>query len=472
MKNIVLIDPEGYTRGLNVGLGYLSAILVKNEYNLKVLDYNNNARKKDKRLESVRKADFVGISIKTLTVENGVNLARKIKQVNKDVKIVCGGPHVILDGLDFLKEHEEFDIGVVGEGEEALLEIVSGKDLNEIKGIIYRSKRDIFSTPRMEWNKNLDEIPFPNYDYFDSVPEVIKSAGYPILTSRGCPFNCTYCSVREISGRAWRARSPQNILDELHHAKDKHKIKEFYIVDDNFTLNMNRAKDFCQMLVSEKMNLNWSCPNGVRADSLDKELLCLMKESGCTSISLGIESGVPEVFGRIKKGEKLDDIENAVKMAKDCGVKVFGFFIIGLPGSTFELDKKSVEFAKRIGLKKATWNLLVPYPRTEVWRWVQENGIVLRDWKEGYHFGAKPKIVFETREYTERERIDAFYSANLAAQNYAALVNENAPIIGSTYNLLKVILKYDSKNILSHLWRLSSKVISKWSKKLSRWVEM
>ena len=216
-------------------------------------------------------------------------------------------------------------------------------------------------------------------------------------------------------GKKWRARSPKNVINELIQAKEKYQSKEFKILDDNFTLNMNRIKDICQLLINEKISLGWSCPNGIRVDNLDKESLRLMKESGCYSISFGIESGNEEVFDRINKGEKLADIENAVRIAKNIGLEVNGFFIIGLPGSTYEKDKESMEFAKKLKLNSAQFGILVPYPGTAVWKWINRNKNVkiLMDWKKGFHIGFKPSPVFETTDYTAKEMLKAFYLANL-----------------------------------------------------------
>jgi radical SAM superfamily enzyme YgiQ (UPF0313 family) len=140
-----------------------------------------------------------------------------------------------------------------------------------------------------------------------------------------------------------------------------------------------------------------------------------MKEAGCYAISLGVESGDPEVFDKIKKGEKLEDVERGIKLAQAAGIKVHGFFIIGLLGSTYEADKRSVEFAKRMGIS-ASWGILVPYPGTEVWEQIKTDpeSRILRDWKEGFHIGARPKPVYDTKEYSAEERVKMYYLANMS----------------------------------------------------------
>ena len=227
-------------------------------------------------------------------------------------------------------------------------------------------------------------------------------------------FLVNNCNVPTVIGRKFRTRSGKNILDELRYARQTYRSTEFKVLDDNFTLQMERAKDICQLFINEKLQMTWSCPNGIRADRLDKELCDLMKEAGCTSICIGVESGDPAVFDKIRKGEKLEDVERGIRLAQEAGIKVHGFFILGLMGSTYEADKRSMEFAKRLGIS-ASWGILVPYPGTEVWEQIKTDpqARILRDWKEGFHIGARPKPVFDTADYPAEERVKAFYLANM-----------------------------------------------------------
>lgn len=410
---VALVDPKGYSDCLNTGLGYISAALEREGHEIMVIDLNNKKGGDDRRILAAKDADIVGFSIKSATLKNAVATAEKIRKLNKKAVFIAGGPHMTIDGYNFMKERC-FDIAVVGEGEKTMCEIAAGKKLEKISGIIFRKGSKIISNRRKEWIKNLDELTFPDYGFFDSVKG--KIGAYPIVTSRGCPYNCTYCSVGDIIGKRWRARSPENIIKELFHAKEHYGSNKFKVLDDDFTLDMNRAKKLCRMMIDESLDMEWSCPNGIRADRLDMELLTLMKESGCYSISLGIESLVPDVFEKIDKGEKLDDVKNAVANAKKAGIRVEGFFIIGLPGSTYEKDKLSIKEAKKLRLDNASWGILVPYPGTKVWEWVVNNkdARMLRDWRDGFHLGIKPEPTFETKDYTASERLKAYYLANMS----------------------------------------------------------
>jgi radical SAM superfamily enzyme YgiQ (UPF0313 family) len=337
--------------------------------------------------------------------------------LNPEAKIIAGGPHVMVDGYNLMKDNDVFDLGVFGEAEHAFKEIIEGKPPEEIDGIIYRNGDNIIKNRAREWMINLDELPFPIYDDFDSVNfdgKIHNIDVWPLVTSRGCPYTCTYCNVPTVIGRKFRTRSGENILAELRYAREKYGSKEFKVLDDNFTLLMDRAKDMCHLFINEKLDMKWTCPNGIRADRLDEELCTLMRKSGCYSMSIGVESGDPEVFEKIRKGEKLEDVERGIKTAQAAGIKVHGFFIIGLIGSTYEADRRSMEFAKRLGIS-ASWGILVPYPGTEVWEQIKKDSKarVLRDWKEGFHVGARPKPVFDTEDYTADERVRAYYYANM-----------------------------------------------------------
>lgn len=412
---VVLIDPKGLTLGMNSGLGYLAASIKKNGHSVSVIDLNNKPGNEEKRLGITKDADYVGISIKTFTMEESLKIARTVRKLNPDAIIIAGGPHITIDGHTFMRDNKDFEIAVFGEGEKTIIDIIAKKDLAEIKGIVYREGDKLKSNPKDSWIHELDKLPYPDYTCFDS-----EMDAYPLVTSRGCPYQCTYCSIRDVMGTLWRARSPGNIIDELKNSKKVYKATEFKILDDNFTLDINRTKKICRMLIENKIEMKWSCPNGIRADRLDRELIYLMKDSGCYSISIGIESLHPEVFEKITKGEKLSDVKKAIAMIKHAGIKVNGFFIIGLPGSTYVKDAFSIHEAKKLVLDSSSWGILVPYPGTKAWNWLNNeikkgNAKMLMDWKKGFHVGFMPGPVFETTRYKSRDMLKAFYLANMTS---------------------------------------------------------
>ncbi|MEM3503960.1 MAG: radical SAM protein [Nitrososphaeria archaeon] len=329
--DVVLIDPSGDTKGFNTGLGYLSGSLIQKGYRVKVFDFNNNKNNIQARINAIERLDakYIGFSIKTFTLDSAIEISNSIKKEKK--VFIAGGPHITLDPTAFLENNTKFDFGVIFEGEKTLLDLVEGKDFKNIENVAWRQEKSIIVNQKQKYIDNfirdLDALPFPNYDFFDSLPENRVIYDYPLITSRGCPYPCVYCSVGTVIGKIWRARSPKNIVEELFYAKEKYKSSKFSILDDNFTLGMARAKEICQKIIDEKLNMDWSCPNGVRADRLDEELLGLMKDAGCTSINIGIESLVPDVFDKINKKEKIDQIVNVIEIAKRKKIKINGFFI-------------------------------------------------------------------------------------------------------------------------------------------------
>jgi radical SAM superfamily enzyme YgiQ (UPF0313 family) len=446
MMKIILIDPQGLLKGLNTGLGYLASSLKSKGYNVEVLDLNNNRDNEDERLKKTKDADIVGISIKSFTMHTGLETANRVREINPSATIIFGGPHLSVDGINFIKDNNVADLGLVGEGEEAIIEIAERKPFPEIEGLIYRNEKgDVTRNKDRRWNQEISDLPFPDYCAFDSIENI---EDYPLLTSRGCPYPCTYCSVPFIIGRKWRSRTPDNVIEELKYAMRAYKIKRFGIIDDNFTLLMDRARAICQALIDKNLCLEWSCPNGIRADKLDLSLLRLMRKSGCDSITLGIESGDDRVFDLVNKGEQLQKVRDAIKMSHETGIRVGGFFILGLRGSTFESDMRSLKFAQELKLEIALFGILVPYPCTPIWDQLHKDPKIkfLRGWHDGFHFGAVPKIVFESEDYRAAERIKAYYISNLRMLNWTALTGQNNVIIG-LIKCMYLVLRHDPLHV-------------------------
>ncbi len=452
---ICFVDPKGVHFGLNTGIGYVASYLMKvnKAKNIKVFDFNNNGENKDSRIREIAGYDIIGFSMKSFTKDYALEIARKVK--NKNNILIAGGPHITLDGVNFMREHDLFDFGVVGEGEivtsQLLDALASNRSLESIKGIIFRKNSEIIFTGNAGRISDLDSIPYPEFGIFDSVTDGVIN-NYPLVTSRGCPYLCTYCCVKVVMGRTWVPRTVETVIDELKKAKAQYRISNFNIQDDNFSLDMKRAKTFCDSLTHDNLELKWSCPNGIRADKVDDELMGKMQSAGCFAVALGIESGVEEEFKTIKKGEELSDIVRAAAMARRHKISVMGNFIIGLPGSHLNSIRESVTFAKKLRLESCIFNLFVPFPGTEVWDWVKNNGRMLMDWKDGFTQGKNPKVVFETDNFTREERLQAYYEANIKCKNYFAFMDEHESVTSNIVNVVKNIFKYDALNVFEHLF--------------------
>ena len=323
----------------------------------------------------------------------------------------------------------------------------NNKRLQDIKGLIYKEKGSILINPAREFIADLDSLPYPNYEVFDTFNGTMDA--YPLITSRGCPYSCIFCCASLVSGTKWRARKPSCVIEELEWAKSKYNTSTFMVLDDNFTLDVKRAKEICRLLIEHNINMAWSCENGIRADRLDDELVALMKESGCTNVCLGIESVDPEIFPIVKKGESLDDIRHAIDILKKHKLSSAAFFIVGFPGDNLKKVKSSVKLVKKLGLSSASWSNLIPYPKTEVSEWVNHNAKMIRDYTGTYMHG--PNVVFETEDFSEKERIYAHYLVRVKFKAWGILLDPKKPFICNAFYVLRLIMKYDPENLLSHL---------------------
>lgn len=414
-NKILLINPSGWQKeSTNLGLAYLSSSLKEAGYPTTILDINRYQLSDSSLIHKV--VDYsprvIGISVKTATANSGGNIANILSTACPDVIYIAGGPHVTLCAESYMNDFPVFDYAVMGEGEKHLVELIdklsNNNAVERTNGLAYRTDG------RIQINRwcppdNLDDLPLPDFDSIEGFDW--QNFRYPILTSRGCPFRCIYCCVNKLTGsRKWRSRSAKNVVDELEHIAQTKGIKAFEVVDDNFTLSIKRAKEICTEIIDRKLNLSWYCHNGIRADRLDKELGILMKQAGCTSVAIGIESGNPETFNSIKKGEKLSDVIKAVKLAQEVGIKVVGYFIIGLPGDTLDKCIETVRFQRSLKLVHYIYGMLIPYPKTEVWDMVNTRGKFLCEITSTQHFSNEiVPISFEMPDFPKQDMVRAFF---------------------------------------------------------------
>lgn len=413
---ILLIDPPGWQKhSLNLGLAYLAGAIRAAGFDVLILDLNNHVYS-EARLKKII-TDFspkvIGISVKTSTANVSAEIIRGLKNAFPDIVYTAGGPHITLCAKEFIRENKEIDFGIIGEGEISFIKLINNikdgkKDIPDAGGICYRKNGSQVISGGHEV-LDISRLPFP---VFECVKDMdFSDFRYPLLTSRGCPYGCIFCCVGLISGKKWRARAHDDVVNELLQAKENYQLSSFEIMDDNFTFDIGRAKKICRLIIKKKLNMDWWCHNGLRADRLDRELLNLMKRAGCKSIALGIETGDKDVFSNINKGEKLADIARAVKMIKKAGIKCVGYFIVGLPGDSVESTKRSVRFQRGLGLSGYKFNMLIPYPGSRIWDIVNEKGRLLEDIKGSYHFGENIKIPFEMEGLNKETMEQCMYLA-------------------------------------------------------------
>lgn len=394
--NIILVSPSFnvHTIAPPLGLGYIASVLLKHGHQVEILDPS----KKKLSIDDVAKIiietnpDVLGLSILTSRYNASKELIAQVKEKSPQIKIVVGGAHI--SALPEISvEDLKVDYGVRGEGEYVLLELLEhlqgNRKIEDILGLIYHQNGIVKANPRRPNIENLDSIPFPAWSLMDPreyppTPHQFffkKFPVAPIMTTRGCPHICSFCAAESIWGRKYRTRSVKNIVDEIELLVTKYGVKEIHIEDDNFTLIKKHALDVCNEIIRRKLDIVWKCPNGVRADSLDDELLSKMKESGCYQLAFGIESGNQEILNSVNKRLDLKIIPEAVKRAKKAGLEVHGFFMLGFPGETMETALETIRFSRSIGLDAANYASLAYLPGSALFKeYIQNKKTEAIDW--------------------------------------------------------------------------------------------
>lgn len=369
-----------------LGVAYLASYLRKAGFEVFILDACVewlNARKFFDYVKKI-KPNIVGFSVITSAVSKTLDLARMVKEINCNIKVVIGGPHASVLSEDLLS-HRAVDIIIKGEGEETFLELAvcladKNNKLSSIKGIKYKSDNAIINNINRNLIDDLDTIPFPAYDLLPLKKYYLSfSRRYTnrriggIITSRGCSYSCSFCS-KAVFGNSVRYRSPENVVSELESLNKKYDIGEITIWDDNFNSNQERAMKICDLIRKRDLDIIWSCNN--RPDFFSAEFCESVYTAGCRHINFGIESAILETRTRIKKILVREDIERAIKLCKQYKLLVSGSFIIGLPGENREAVLETLRFAKSINLDYAMFYLFIPMPGSELFNAAVEEGAI------------------------------------------------------------------------------------------------
>ncbi len=374
---ILLLNPPKYdiskygrslleTSAPGVGLGYIAAFLRKNGYQVKLidmlLDNFEQAREKIKK----EKPDVVGITCLSEGRKNAFKLAQVVKTINPKIKVIMGGHHVTAMPEQVLKNFP-VDFIVRGEGEITTLELIRAlenkSDLKLVEGLVFKEGAKIVVTPPREMIKNLDDLPFPLYDRFDIYSDLenthanmanletngikLKDRKYAyVTTSRGCPYNCQFCSSTKFWGRRYRLRSPKNIVDEIEMLNKNYGTNYISFVDLAFTISSRNVIETCKEILKRKLNIIWDCTT--RVDALNEEMLRWMKKAGCFFISVGVESGSEKIIKNIEKHISLEKVIQAFNLFHKVGILAYPLLMVGNPGETNDTIKETVKLIKII----------------------------------------------------------------------------------------------------------------------------
>jgi len=356
-----------------MGLALISAVLEKAGHRVSVLDANAIGLKPEEVVPLVSDADVIGLTAMTPTINTARVIAQYIKGAHPGLPIVLGGAHTTLLPEETLAFAPEIDILVRGEGEDTIIDLLNTIEHKEspgnIPGISFRKDSEVVNNPPRPGYADLDSLPFLAYHLLPWQryrPHPPHGRAFPfaaIITSRGCPYQCSYCS-KPIFGNKFRGQSPERVVEELIYHESRFGIKEFAFYDDVFTLDKKRAHAIADEIISRGLKIQWTCET--RVNLVDSELLNHIKQAGCYSIAYGIESGSPEVLKTLQKDITIEQAEEAVRLSREAGLKTVGYFMIGSPGESPETIKRTVEFAKKLKLDFAQFAITTPFPGTRL----------------------------------------------------------------------------------------------------------
>ncbi len=398
------------------GLCLLAAVIRENGYEPKIIDAETLSLSYKDIINILlqEKPDYIGLTSTTVNIYSTAELAKKIKQEIPNIPIILGGPHITIEPKKTMEEFDSIDIGVIGEAEITLIELLeaykTNKQLNKVKGIIFKNNGNIIQTLPNKIIEDLDSLPLPAWDllpeikkyYKQSVARAERKPSMSLMTSRGCPGKCIFC----VQNQKLRKYSAERLIFIVKYLIEKYNIKSLEINDDNFVVFRDRLVKFCNQIIEEKIDITWSCMS--RVNHIDREILTLMKKAGCRRIAFGIESGSQEILDFEKKGITIEQIRKAVTLTHEVGIKVTGYFILGHPLETKETIKQTIDFALELPLDDYLPSFMIPYPGSELYNIADQYGTFKKDWKNMYQWN----INFIPNGFTEEE-LENYFKTSL-----------------------------------------------------------
>jgi len=374
-----------------LGLAYLAAMLQQAGAEVQILDLLVTRYSPETIRRKIR--DFqpriVGATCSTLNYSIASRILKLCKKVDSNLVTVIGGPHVSFTSANVVTTCPWIDVVARGESDRTLVDLAiaiqNGKDLNQVAGITYKNNGAIVNTETRPLITDLDSLPLPSRDLLPL--SRYRALGQPctVITSRGCPFGCIFCSAPKMFGRGVRFRNPELVVNEIAHLREELGFRNINIVDDTFTVRQNHVQAICEKMIDMKLDINWSVYS--RVDTINPPMLRLMKEAGCSWVCFGLESGSQTILDRIKKRITVDQSREAVRMAKETGINVLVSFILGLPGEDPQTASQTVGLAKELFTKYGAsygFHILAPMPGTEVCERAKDYGIKIltRNWSK------------------------------------------------------------------------------------------
>ncbi len=368
-----------------LGISYIAAVLEENGIEVKIIDGSAVGMSWEELENEIcnYSPDVIGVTALTPTINQGLKTAQIAKKACSDAYVVLGGYHPTFTYDELLKD-DFIDFIICGEGEYTMLELVQtiqkGGDFRKVMGIATRK----FKTPPRPIIEDLNEIPFPARHLLPMDKYKIlnmKLTTGTMISGRGCPHRCSFCSSSAMHGHKLRMRSAENIVDEMEHLIDVHDSKMIAFMDDTFTMNRKRVEEVCSEIKERELDFYWGCTT--RADTLSKNLLKKMKDSGCVTIFLGVESADQQHLDDLNKKVTLNRIKETFKLTRELNVRTIASAVLGMPGDTRQSIEKTINFVKSLNPSYAVFSLATPYPGTDFYvKASKQNLIKVNDWSK------------------------------------------------------------------------------------------
>ena len=363
--------------------------------------------------------DIVGFSATTSGFLDGYDMAAMIKSQRPETRTIFGGVHISSMGKILLEYFEHIDFLCMGEGELTLGELAEGRALKDITGLVWRDNEQVITNPVRDHIPDLDDLPFPAYETLKGFPDkynlplfsYINTPGATMITSRGCPYQCSYCD-RSVFKRGYRYNSAEYIYEHLLYLNKRFGVRHVTIYDDLFTAQRKRITTLCDLLISKPLGMHFNC--AVRTGHADDELLQMLKSAGCLQLSLGIETGDPDLMQMHKPGVYLEDVKDTVRRIQAKGLRAKGLFMMGLPGETVESIQKTGDFVISLGLDDMNMAKFTPFHGAPLWETIKEHGELDEDWRKMncLNFVFLPKGIdsMETLTQLYNKHVKRFYT--------------------------------------------------------------
>lgn len=380
-----------------LGLACLASYLRDNNFSVNLIDSAPLGLEEEELINEIRKFSpaVIGISTLTPTYHRAVRTGERIRKEFPEKLIIIGGHHATVEPINTLSGKSGFDLVVFGEGEYTLLELMQkyksydyqrDRFLNDksllksIKGVAFRRNGKVVINENREYVSDLDSLPDPAWDllpmgrYIPLPNQYLRQPVVHMLTTRGCPFSCSYCSCNAVFGRKIRSYSPQRVINTIKYVMDKYGAKEISFWDDTITVGKKWIKDVCNRIINENLDITWTCLS--RVDTIDREMVGLMKRAGCWNVFFGFETDNQQLLDNINKGIKAEQSRKVMKWMKEAGIEVRASFMIALPGETPEMALDTIKFAIELDPDYAQFCITTPYPGTKLYEEASKYGVL------------------------------------------------------------------------------------------------